>query len=346
MRRCPHSQWLCLYCQDNQSLLLETDRLEQVTKLIQNPELQQPSLIVFVGNKTKADVLRKAFGVGKQQALGSKQLKGQFSLHLEPSTAFSVRPLLLIEGDLSAKQSIIASSIFTEQPCHETIKRPFHRSTAFSYQDMQIDIYINLLSPFTDVYCVFFDDLNDEKKVARFITLLLERRLTLDICPRLIIVFENSSKFDDDKAKNRLLNLLDEKAQKDMMDYLSAVDVVFIQKNLLSSTTRYLRLKEAIMKASIEMQRKRDDDQLLFTAKHFFSLLQLACGNFLRSIPFSFIQLSRTFNPVTENLRQHIADFLRYVTSYEDIINFAIPIIASCLYLDGYPPGAHSNFNT
>ncbi|KAF4972947.1 hypothetical protein FSARC_616 [Fusarium sarcochroum] len=57
--------------------------------------------------------------------------------------------------------------------------------------------------------------------------------------------------------------------------------------------------------------------------------------------PYDFVQVSRLQTPVAVDLACHVANFLRIFQSWNEIRDTAIPLIASSLLLDQFPPGMH-----
>jgi hypothetical protein len=96
MKRCNHTHWLGLCNQGNEVALLESDRLQTLTKYIHNPDIQQPSLLVLIGNATKSTALRELFGVKRVRRFRSKRSAGD--IHLRPSS-FRDGPIFIADTD-------------------------------------------------------------------------------------------------------------------------------------------------------------------------------------------------------------------------------------------------------
>ena len=97
MKRCDHSHWLSFATYGNDTTLLESERLRTLTHQMQDPDTQQPSLLVLIGNASKSLALRELFGIKKT---GSKRNADEIHLHLDPSTIFHSRPILLADSHL------------------------------------------------------------------------------------------------------------------------------------------------------------------------------------------------------------------------------------------------------
>jgi len=94
------------------------------------------------------------------------------------------------------------------------------------------------------------------------------------------------------------------------------------------------------------VQKSREDRQTLFSTTYFAAFLKYAYRHFLETVnkPFNFIRALRIYNPITPNLAEHLLNFLKYIKSTNKLIEFAVLITASSLFLDSYPPKAYSKY--
>jgi hypothetical protein len=101
-------------------------------------------------------------------------------------------------------------------------------------------------------------------------------------------------------------------------------------------------LKNRILGESNELQLRRREALVAFSARHFKSFFQLAGDHFCSDIisPFSFVRASRIHNPVPTELASHLSTFLKSVKPSQ-LLNFAVQVIASALVFDSYPAGMH-----
>ena len=81
----------------------------------------------------------------------------------------------------------------------------------------------------------------------------------------------------------------------------------------------------------------------LFATRHLVAFFRYASEYFAKTIrePFNFIKASRFRNPVPLDLDKHLSNFLKYIKSPKELIDFAVPMIALSLLLDHYPPSMH-----
>jgi hypothetical protein len=126
---------------------------------------------VLISNTLKSLAFRELFGTKKAQKFKSKQHTSKIHLHLNASSIFHSKPILITDGDL-LKQGLRTKAPLTEK-CHKTIRQALLRSAADPRINLNrtIDsIYSHLLLPFTDVFCFFFANLKGFKQIARCLT--------------------------------------------------------------------------------------------------------------------------------------------------------------------------------
>jgi len=351
MKRCKHSHWLSFGTYGNETSFLESDKLQTLTYHLQDPDTQQPSLFVLIGNTSKSSVLRELFGIKKGWKFRSNQYASEIHLHLDPSSTFNSRPILIAEGDLSL-QGLPTKGPST-QKCHETTRRAYPKAAAScnTLDGTTDSIYSRLLLPFADIFCFFSADLGGFRQIARHLAKWLEKgqpsTIPRSTYPRVIIVAENIplGAQREKEAKKAFLLLLREETTHDLSELISGIHVVtLLPLHKVSSKARYRRLKEYLLNRSDEVRKTREETRTLFSATHFAALFRYACNHFSRPSKelFDFIKASRNENPVAKDLAEHISNLLKHIKSAKELIEFAVPFIASSFLLDNYPPASHS----
>ena len=354
MKRCDHTNWLGLCYHGQEVALLESNRLQNLTRYISNPDTEQASLFMLIGNAAKSAALRQLFGIKRARGFRNKRSAGEIHLHLDPSTIFHGRPIFLADAD-SHKQTFRAKPA-TADKCHETITRTVRShapSSGLSLDDVAVSVYARLIFPFVDTFCFFSADLGGLDQIACQIATWLEKAIssTIPKCasPRVMIVSDEipPGAKSEKEARETFLWLLREKTTKDPFERISVIDIVALfPANTISIEARHRPLKERLMDGSDQVRKNRKDSQLLFSVTHFAALFKYACGHFAETMdqPFNFISASRRYNPVASDLEDHLSNFLRHVKKPTELTEFAVPIIASSFLLDTYPPGAHSRW--
>jgi len=351
MKRCNHSHWLSFGTYGNETSLFESDKLQTLTYHLQDPDTQQPSLLVLIGNTSKSSVLRELFGIKKAWKFRSNRYAGEIHLHLDPSTVFNSRPILIADGDLP-EEDLRRKGLLT-QKCHETTRRtcPKSAESCNTLDGTTDSIYSRLLLPFADVFCFFSADLGGFRQIARHLAKWLEKgqpsTIPRSTYPKVIIVTEKIplGAEREKEAKKAFLWLLREETTQKLSEQISDIQIVaLLPLHKVSAKARYRRLKECLLNRSDEVRRRKEETRTLFSATHFAALFRYACNHFSQPSkePFDFIKASRTQNPVAGDLAEHIYNLLKHIKSARELMDFAVPVIASSFLLDNYPPESHS----
>jgi len=350
MKQCNHTFWLSLCSRGSGADLLVSDRVQHIINFIPNPDIQCPSLLVLIGNAAKAVALKELFSVKRTRLFNIKRGPAEIRLHVDPSSIFG-RPLLIADGDLSER---LRGKVPADK-CHEIRRHPIQGSRReFGLNRIASGIYARLLSPFADVFCFFCDDLGGFRPVAHHLAAWLEHgnisTISASTRPRVVLVTEKIPQgVESEKAaRATFLALLSEETNRNLLDQISAIEVIALFPNgSISVDARHRSLKERLMGSSDQIRKNREEAQLLFSAVHFAALINCAYQQFSNAAeeqPFDFIRASRTYNPMSTDFAEHLSNLLKYVKSPADLTRFAAPTIASSLVLDSYPPGAHRMF--
>ena len=327
--------------------LHEANRVQVLIADIANPDVQRPGLIVFLGNAAKSVALCQLFGIKAKQA-GKNRATGEIHLHVDSSTVGTDRPLLLADGDF--QQHRPKSWGLRSEKCHATTHHSLLHAHASSFDDLANALYCSLLYPFADMFCFFAADLGGLRQISRRIAAWIESESLSNLppCtyPKVVIVTDlvSSSPDYEKNAKKTFLWFLRQETKKNVSSYVSSIEVVaLVPADRISSESRYRRLKERLLDGCDQVRAHRDETSTLFSTAHFAAFLHLACEHFSRSPTtlLDFIKASRTQNPPSVHLAEHISTFLNRSHS-EGPDSFAAKTIGSSLFLDSYPPGCHS----
>ncbi|OBT56258.1 hypothetical protein VE04_05114 [Pseudogymnoascus sp. 24MN13] len=368
MRYCKHTQWLGLAVNDGDVVLQNTDRLQTLLDDLPNPDKQTPSLFVFIGNKSKAMAIKelaKTFSPPPkyschpskhndesswegQTRLNGRRVHGEIHLHIHPPSVFSSRPVLLAEGDLP-NLSKLTSSLAIEK-CHETDSRPLNASTLATptLSESADRIYFRLLSPFTDVFCFFADDIGKFKPIVQRLALWLDlgqpSTLPKSTRPKVLIVTERDVAHGNDESDLvAFKRMLSNETTIDFSEQFSDIQILGLasRKKNLSNKARHRELFERLLNFSDQVREARITAEVLFSAHHLTAFFHHALRHINSPVPFNLISASQSENPVTSDLRDHLVNFLGKIRTPEKLLQFAIPVIASSFILNSYPPDMH-----
>ncbi|CAK7237038.1 hypothetical protein SBRCBS47491_009841 [Sporothrix bragantina] len=341
--------WLGLRVRGTHAELFASSRLQRLVESIPDPDTQRPSLVVFVGKRSKAAALRENFGVKRTWLGVVKRARGEVHLHLDPSSVFG-QPLLIADGDILLTQPTQKAPA---SQCHEITVRAIHRPSGVVVDDLVRGLFGQLLFPFTDVFCFFCEDLGGLQGVARLLASWLEgdRSTALPAAggatqPSVVLVTETwpVGKGGETKARSAFLWYMRSETAKNVLDYVAAVEVVaLLPKGAVSTTAQYRLLKERLLDGSDNAQKRRREAGLSFSATHLAALVECGLDAFasLAAEPFCFIKASRAHSPVAPNLAAHLRTLIERTHSVSELSSFAAPVLASSFLLDSYPPGAH-----
>ena len=374
MRYCKHTQWLGLAMSDGDVFLQSTDRLHTLLEDLPDPDEQSPSLLVFIGNKSKALAIKELaktfsppprYGLDpscqsqhddessstSQTKLNGRRAHGEIHLHIHAPSTFSSRPILLAEGDLPSLDK--SRRALATEKCHETASRQLNSRTLItpSLSESADKIYFRLLSPFTDVFCFFADDVGKFKpivyRLARWLDLGQPSSLPKSTRPKVLIVTEREEDIPGDDESDLVVfkRMLGEETTMDVSEQFSDIRLLSLpaRKKNLSNKARHRELFEHLLNFSDQVREARISTETLFSAHHFAAFFHYALNHVAATSlePFNFISASRIENPVASNSQHHLVDFLHNVKSPQKLLKFAIPIIASSFLLDSHPPDMH-----
>ncbi|KAF3028716.1 hypothetical protein E8E12_000182 [Didymella heteroderae] len=312
-----------------------------------------PSLFVLIGNAERSATLQTLFGVKKARWPLTSRTGSEMHLHLDPTTAFVERPILLASYDARQRSvsRTIGRTIARPDKCHKETRHVL-RQLPSSEQAASDDVLPRLLGPFADVFCFFSDDLGGFRQIAQCLARWLDQgcspSLPNIVRPSVLVVTSGVVTSGADKAKSTLLSMLAEETTVDLHQQFADIDVLVVfPKKAVSAEARWRPLRERLMKRSDRMRIERKARRVLYSATHLAAFLQSAGPHFARnpSDPFYCIQASRAHNPVAPDLAEHHSTFLKHIVSSTQLMEFAAPLLASTLLLDSYPPGAHAVFD-
>ena len=79
---------------------MQSDRPAALVKDLPSPNAQQPCVFVLIGSREGSAALQASFGIEKARWPRTNQTRSEMHLHLDPSTVFADRPILLASFDV------------------------------------------------------------------------------------------------------------------------------------------------------------------------------------------------------------------------------------------------------
>ncbi|KAH8424214.1 patatin-like phospholipase family protein [Aspergillus melleus] len=340
MTKCEHSFWLELSHEMAVPQVVYGSRLARLVNELPQPSVQLPQVVFFMGHHQKNKALRQ---------LCSSNYRGQgrnapsVNIRSDNRTLQSLQPRFFADCDpcrslLSTHESL--------RNCHEEKIYPVElRSTEYSLQDI---IIARLVFLFTDVVCIFADDVGGFEGTRKLLTTWAAigsaSSLPPAVRPRVIVVVSQSPSItggviDENDFLFELLHAGD-------VPYFSAfrdIQVSSLPAEELSSDARYMTLGSDVSRQLRSSRVDRERYRSLFSAIHLSAFFELALHNLSASpfAPFDFIRSARNRNPLDGAFASHITSFLKVGSKTRTPYNEMASHIASAILMDAYPPGMH-----
>jgi hypothetical protein len=375
------SLWLDLKAQATGVVLLQYYRPYTAIHELKAPDYQDPQMIMCIGGVSKSVCMnRLSFSVVKERP------HSKVRLDFVPGTTQSQSPVLIADCELHNVRVLEKANNGPIPGDVDQLPLRWHTQVpeGFDSQTIANLVYTKLISPFSNVICLFPNDLGGMEGVARLLASWL-MNLTISSSdlpsstrPRILILKEwndlRHGMFDQQLATRAFIEKMAQEVEsrnrnrvaghqsKLDVDHLlsqqssniqvlvypthpsptphtTAEDVEFHLRRLDQS---WSSLRRRILQESQDVQEHRRKCQVAFSANHFKALFHSACTHFSVDIltPFSHIKASRLPNPVPEDLPFHIISFLKLIPRKLHM-TFGVPVIASSLSLDSYPPEMH-----
>lgn len=326
----------------NQEFCLEySNRTSHVIQEMTTPHSQFPSLVFFIGRKSRDAILRYLF---PRNNIRRGYRDGFINLRLDSSTMSADHPLLFADSDPHTPiPRRISSNVSRER---DIMPIDWKLPSDISITNL---LYARLAFLFSDVICIFADDIGGLESVALYISHWIKlgsaSSLPRSIRPRIVIV-QTEDKIAVTESVLEIKELefrleIENKQNRD--DVFSSIMLLHLQGAHLSPLARHHRLKDVLLKEVDMARHSRIKKKVLFSATHFEAFFRQAIQHTTRSFtqPFDFIERSRINNKVGLDYQVHLSRFLRL--GYEQhispgVLNF---IVASSLLMDAYPPRMH-----
>jgi hypothetical protein len=345
MRQCNHSHWLQLSRNNEGANLEVSDRLERLHNQ-QTAGHRFPGFAILLGNRHKLLALR-SLGINPP---GSSKKRAFGDIHLFSAPGTVTHPLLVADGDLFSRGKF--NKAYGNPRCHENSMYQVKPSLGFeSMENAVTRLYNQLLLPFSDLVCLFVDDLGGMAKVTEHLRSWLhpDQQFALTgIQPWLLLVVSKDLEVNEQLMLRELI-----RAQNGVKPRFRGYQVFNIAESVRQTRATkecqnrpWDRLQAKIWSLSGISRRRREG--LLFSVPHFSSFIHSAVDRFVDpgKRPLEVVEASRLKMPVAADLETHLITFLKTMRSTETVTTLGIPIITSSFILDHYPPSMHRECRT
>ncbi|ERF68658.1 hypothetical protein EPUS_05719 [Endocarpon pusillum Z07020] len=322
--------------------IYDTGRFGRAINELPRPDEQYPSLVHFVGKKSKNLALKYLFPQNNIRRGASTN--GSTNLRLDTTTIGSDRPLLFCDSDPFAA----ASTHGGWNLCHSVVAYPLSWAPTTEYTTGEV-VEARLLFLFSDVICVFVDDFSGLDQVAerivRWVRIGSASSHPEALRPRLILVVSEKTldKSFSDLRLEEFRHELYERCEDGLAKVFSGVQVMQLGGDHLSPLARHCRLKD-MMRANVsEMSNLRQKHMAAFSASHLKEFFVASVQHLAATVDttLDFITTSRVGNEISGDLSYHLYTFLVLGTTYKIPYDQLASYISSALLMDAFPPGMH-----
>ncbi|EXJ72783.1 uncharacterized protein A1O5_03930 [Cladophialophora psammophila CBS 110553] len=335
---CKHLAWLEFVHARVERHIICNQRLQTLANHLPDKDSKYPSIALLLGHDTKNKVLRDLLPKGSLK----KQQANATSLNLRPDTQSSKSPYPIYYADLDPTEHTCSLELGNKTGCH--VQQHFQVSWVPESQQNLLDVVISrLLFLFTDVICLFADDLGGLETTRIFLTnwtlLAIGSHIGPPLRPRVLVVQRDSG--NPMQTLERDLFLSDLTRDVDINRVFASVKVVTLPQKYQTSQRRRLSFILELANSLDSARGDRMAASMLFAATHQAALFRRALVNVTRTAatPFNFIQAARQGNEVRSDLVEHTENVLR--VSQKLPTGVVVLMIASSAILDAYPKGMH-----
>lgn len=308
------------FIENQKTCLKYFNKTSRVIQKMTNPHLQFFSLVFFLDKKSRKTILRDLFS---RNNIRRRHRNGLINLKLNFFTISADHPLLFADSD---------SQIFVFRRINTNVSRKKYTISVDWKIPSDISIkhflYARLVFFFSDVICIFADDVEGLEAMASYIfqwiTIGNVFFLSRNIRSRIMIVqikdnVAVTQSFLEFKELQFRLNIKNNERRNDVF---SSIILFRLQKAHLFLFARHHRLKDVLLKKIDTARLVRFQEKVLFSAIHFEVFFRQTIHHIVRSIthPFDFIEKSRIHNEIKLNHQNHFFQFFRL--GYENHISF------------------------
>lgn len=346
MASCAHQQWLRLSEDEDSFVLQYGSRLYNITDALPHPARQYPSLISFIGKRSKARALRALFpGSG----ISGCRRSGIANICVDQTSTNSDYPILVTDSS----PEYTHSNPRVKEACHETITHHVSWSDdgngSPTQQDLVYHVHARLLSLFTDVLCIFADDCGGIDMVAELLAVWTAigsaSSLPSSVRPRLVVVTSiHGTDFHSEALRFRLRVL----SNSTFSDSFASLNIVNVLRLGRTRRENFSGLGEVLGEEIRAARLERVNTHTLFSMVHLTAFFDMALRDFAASprYTFDFIRRTREDNPVPPNFQRHLASFMALCSEQKLPESILWDFIASAIVLDCFPPDMHCKCRT
>lgn len=319
--------------------------MNEIVQGMSHPITQFPSLVCFLGNKSRVPALRSLFPDNNVTRRGPA---GLARLHLSTKTANTEHPVLFAESSFN-DPLVLGECCQIPSSADRHRQYPIPAGTFKSTASLKHHIMSRLLFPWTHVACLFVDGMA-EFEMAR--SLLEDSHTVMQVgchaappnLMRVVIVLTDPKvtyETDFGKENMRCSDLAD--TREPTVSILDLRD-----RHQLSPAAAFEPLHRLLLDDLHISRTRRNEQGLLFSAVHLNFLWNRALQQgFLASriARVDCLQVARERLPVNPSFQSHLVNYLEQSSKAGCSTDEVYTFVASAILMDAYPPGMHSEWN-
>lgn len=344
MASCRHTDWVKVTRGSRHIRLSDPGRLDHLVGKLKRATNQFPQIVLCVGKEVNRKLVTETISNDspsraiRRSRSATSQSSGLTSISLDTSQLEDEHPVFLagFQPNGPIKES-------TQPRCHET--KTIHNTWPLQQPGVHDAVLTRLLFPFSDLVCLFAEDLGGVDAVLDKIEIWSSAAPATDLTdfarqalPRVCVITfgrsTHSSQIQDDVWRARL-------SQFSYSYHYSSVQV------LRFDTDDHLAFREnvrcSLLKELGASRCSKKKNRVLFNATHLADFFSQATSNLAVSPggKFSFIAASRSYRPVPPSYPEQIRALLCSRARHGIAFDTVATLIASCLSLDAYPDSCH-----
>ena len=342
MNACDHHTWLQIL-DAKEPAFCDTGRLARLLPELQDPARQEPTLIFFIGRKAKDEALRALFPWNNVRKGGRD---GVASLRVDTTTIQSRHPVLFAESDPSSSATSHSETLLS---CHKSKTFPIQWDTRV-FSSLFDLLHGRLFCMFADVLCIFADDFESfESVVARLKAWTAFGKPSdqmKNVRPSVIIV--KKGKGSSPSATYDLLERLDVELsllQQEFVEFFSAIIVLHLADEQISSISRHRRLKELIRRQVATQRQLRQSHGCSYSAIHLSHFFTEAVSHTARTKDENYSFLLAARQEIVQTTA-FLTEFTQFCVRHQVSNDAAAAYVASTLLMDAYPIGMHGQYSS
>ncbi|KAL2866173.1 patatin-like phospholipase family protein [Aspergillus lucknowensis] len=340
MAKCDHISWVKFTEEKATPQLVYGSRFAQVIAELPDPSTQLPQVVFCLGRRLKDQALRELCGSNYR---GQHRLQRCINLRSDNRTLHSLQPRFFADCDPTREP--LPASPESMAICH--LEQVHGIDLAKSTDSLYDLVLARLLFLYVDVLCIFADDMGGlegvRERLSTWARIGSASSLPNVVRPRVIVVTGEQSQSVTHNILEEGDFLYDLLHVGDLPFYavFGDVQVCRLPPGEHSSEARYLGLHQEVTQQLRNMRSIREQQQVLFSAKHLNSFFELSIQHFSTEpfVPFNYIKAARQWNPLDGAFTSHLISFLETGkhAPYDEMASY----IASAILMDAYPNRAH-----